>query len=98
MFDRFFNRNNANATRGFSAEGSQRACAGTHSENKTSLILSLDTALAVSIFVVLSLALIIIRLISIIVLISVLISVICVLTLVIIGRRMRTRPRLATES
>lgn len=57
MFERFFNRNNAcNSTRGFSAEGTQRVCAccAAQSENMNSL-LSLDTALAVSIFVALRL-------------------------------------------
>ena len=94
MFERFFNRNNAcNSTRGFSAEGTQRVCAccAAQSENMNSL-LSLDTALAVSIFVALSLALIIIRL------ISVLVCIITVLSVVIILVRTPQRPRLASAS
>lgn len=100
MFERFFNRNNAcNSTRGFSAEGTQRVCAccAAQSENMNSL-LSLDTALAVSIFVALSLALIIIRLISVLVLICVLVCIITVLSVVIILVRTPQRPRLVSAS
>lgn len=100
MFDRFFNRfDMSNCTRGFHAEGYQHACAccAAQSENMNSL-LSLDTALAVSIFVALSLALIIIRLISVLVLICVLVCIITALSVVIILVRTPQRPRLASAS
>ena len=100
MFERFFNRNNAcNSTRGFSAEGTQRVCAccAAQSENMNSL-LSLDTALAVSIFVALCLALIIISLVGILELVRVLICILAVLSVVIIIAMAPQRPRLASAS
>ena len=100
MFERFFNRNNTcNSTRGFSAEGTQRVCAccAAQSENMNSL-LSLDTALAVSIFVALCLALIIISLVGILELVRVLICILAVLSVVIIIAMAPQRPRLASAS
>ena len=93
MFKSFCNRFNTSMSRGcaFAANSSART------ENMNSL-LSLDTALAVSIFVALSLALIIIRLISVLVLICVLVCIIAVLSVVIILVRTPQRPRLVSAS
>lgn len=98
MFDRFFDRfNTSDCTRGFNAEGYQHACADNRSANVNSL-LSLDTALAVSIFVALCLALIIIGLVGILVLVRVLICILAVLSVVIIIALAPQRPRLASAS
>lgn len=97
MFMNSFDRNNASfCTRGFCAEGSRRAYSANNAHSASALILSLDTALAVSIFV--ALALIIVSLVSLLSII-VLICVVSVLVSVIIIRLMAvSRPCLATAS
>lgn len=98
MFERFSKHNfNRFATRGFCAEGNCRACESAQSasfgEKVNTLILSLDTALAVSIFA--ALALIIISVIGIIALVSLIALAVLVslITVVIIRRTTQTRPR-----
>lgn len=101
MFERFSKHNfNRFATRGFCAEGNCRACESAQSasfgEKVNTLILSLDTALAVSIFA--ALALIIISVIGIIALVSLIALIalavlVSLITVVIIRRTTQTRPR-----
>lgn len=97
MFDRFFNSSDMrNSTRGFNAEGTRRAHGASHACFMNTLIISLGTVIAVSIFV--ALALVIISLVTLLGLI-VLVGLISVLISVIIIRFTAvSRPCLATAS
>lgn len=97
MFDRFFNSSDMqSSTRGFNAEGSRRAHGTDNACFMNTLIISLGTVIAVSIFV--ALALVIVSLVTLLGLI-VLVGLISVLISVIIIRLTAvSRPCLATAS
>ena len=99
-FDRSFNSQCNRGSHSAVNSPARTTANGGSCERRANMIslLSLDTALAVSIFVALSLALIIIRLISVLVLICVLVCIIAVLSVVIILVRTPQRPRLASAS
>lgn len=100
MFMNSFDRNNSSfCTRGFCAEGSRRAYNANNAHSASALILSLDTALAVSIFVALALIIVsLVSLLGLIVLASVVIVLISVISVIIIRFTAVLRPCLATAS